>query len=47
MIVQNFVEETEVVIRTLVIVLHVPMEGLVKTVQKSAVLTAYSLILVS
>ena len=47
MIVQNFVEQTEVVSRTLVIVLHVPIEGLVKTVQKSAVLTAYSLVLVS
>ena len=47
MIVQNFVEETLVVTRTLVIVLNVPLEGLVHTVQKSAVLTAYSLVLVS
>ena len=46
MIVQNFVEETEVVSRTLVIVLNVPLEGLVQTVQKSAVETAYSLVLV-
>ena len=46
MIVQNFVEETEVVTRTLVIVLNVPLEVLVLTVQMSAVLTAYSLVLV-
>ena len=46
MIVQNFVEETEVVTRTLVIVLNVPLEELVHTVQKSAVLTAYSLVFV-
>ena len=47
MIVQNFVEETEVVTKTLVIVLNVPLEGLVQTVQMSAALTAYSLVLVS
>ena len=47
MIVQNFVEETEVVTRTLVIVLNVPLEGLDQNVQKSAVITAYSLVLVS
>ena len=47
MIVQSFAEETEVVTRTLVIVLNVSLEGLVQTVQKSAVITAYSLVLVS
>ena len=47
MIVQSFAEETEVVTRTLVTVLNVPLEGLVQTVQKSAVITAYSLVLVS
>ena len=47
MIVQNFVEETDVVTRTLVIVLNVPLEGLDQNVQKSAVITAYSLVLVS
>ena len=47
MIVQNFVEETEFVTRTLVIVLNVSLEGLIQTVQNSAVLTAYSLVLVS
>ena len=40
-------EETEVVLRTLVIVLHVPLEGLVQTVQKCAVINAYNLVLVS
>ena len=40
-------EETNVVTRTLEIVLNVPLEGLVQTVQKSAVLTAYSQVFVS
>ena len=39
-------EETKVVTRTLVIVLNVSLEGLVQTVQKSVVITAYSLVLV-
>ena len=46
-IVQSFVEETGVVTRKLVIVLNVPLEGLVQTVQKSAVINADSLVHVS